>query len=290
MKRTNIHLLTFLTLAVLTSLLWSQCQPAEESKEDDRLLAKVYNKSLYISDMDGMFPEGITGSDSAEIINAYTSRWIREALLLHEAERNIPSDLNIDKLVRDYRASLIRYSYEQILVEELLDSTVTQQQLNDFYERNKQQYELETPIARCYFVKVPLPVPEADELRRLWNSNAPEDYAALVKYSNQYADAHLLEDSTWYNVENLALEMPEGTLTAANISYKKDFSQRDDKFQYYLKVFELKNKTEIAPLSYIEDQARKVILRKRKLELLEQKKEDMYELEMRKNNIKLYSD
>ncbi len=76
--------------------------------------------------MTGMFPPG---EDSSLIINAYVERWIRETLLLLEAERNIPSDLNIDKLVRDYRASLVRHSYEQFLVEQLLDSTVTKAEL-----------------------------------------------------------------------------------------------------------------------------------------------------------------
>jgi SHS2 domain-containing protein len=274
-----------LMVSVLT-----QCQPAEEEKENDRLLVKVYNKSLYLSDMDGMFPEGTTNGDSTAIINAYVERWIREALLLHEAERNIPSDLNIDKLVRDYRASLIRHNYERILVEQLLDSMVTQTELTAFYENNKEQYQLETPIVRCYFVKAPLPVPEPAELRRLWNSNEPEDYEALVNYCNKYATAHLLEDSTWYNVEDLALNMPKGAITVNNIGSIKDFSQRDDQFQYYFKVFELKNIKEIAPLSYIEDQARKVILHRRKLKLLEDQKEEMYELEMRRNNIKLYTD
>lgn len=275
---------------LLLVLLYTQCQPAEEEKENDRLLVKVYNKSLYLSDMDGMFPEGTTKDDSTAIINAYVERWIREALLLHEAERNIPIDLNIDKLVRDYRASLIRHNYERILVEQQLDSTVTQTELTAFYENNKEQYQLETPIVRCYFVKVPLPVPEATELRRLWNSNEPKDYDALVNYCNKYATSHLLEDSTWYSVEDLAFNLPKGAITVDNIGSIKDFSQRDDQFQYYFKVFELKNIKEIAPLSYIEDQARKVILHRRKLKLLEDQKEEMYELEMRRNNVKLYTD
>ncbi len=198
-----------------------------EAAAEDQLLAKVHNKALYISDMEGMFPDGTSGKDSAIIIQMFTNRWMREALLLHEAEQNIPSDLNIDKLVRDYRASLIRHNYEKILVQELLDSTVTDEQLAEFYERNKQQYQLETPIVRCYFVKVPMPVPEANELRQLWN-NKQEDLKPLVDYCSRNADAYLLNDSTWYKVEDIAREMPKGTVTVDNISAKQDFSQRDD--------------------------------------------------------------
>ena len=276
-------------LVIFLMVLFSGCQPTDGPEEDDRLLAKVHNKSLYLSELDGMFPEGTGSEDSSLIINAFSERWIRDALMLHEAERNIPSDLNIDKLVRAYRASLIRHNYEKAVVEELLDSSIAQAELIEFYEKHKEQYQLETPIVRCHFIRVPLPVPDAGELRRLWNSNRTPDKEKLVTYCNKYAEAHILEDSTWYRVDDLAMELPKGALTSENVSSLRDFSQRDENYQYYFKVFELKNKKEVAPLSFIEDQARKVILRNRKDKLLQEKIEDMYDLESRRNNIKTYT-
>jgi hypothetical protein len=259
-----------------------------DEKTDDRLLAKVHNKSLYLSELDGMFPEGTSAEDSSYIIDVFTQRWIRDAVVLHEAEQNIPSDLNIDKLVRDYRASLIRHQYEKILVEELLESEVREDDLVDFYEQNKQQYQLETPIVRSYLIKVPLPVPEASQLRQLWNSNQPEDFEALVNYCNEHAETHLLAEQEWYKVEDIALELPKGTVTVDNISEGLDFSRKDEDYQYYFKVLEVKKRQDIAPLSYIKEQARKVILRNRKEELLEQKIEAMYNREFRRNNIQTY--
>jgi hypothetical protein len=273
---------------LIIALLATACSSGSPEPEN-RLLARVNNKTLYLADMDGMFPPEISAEDSALIIDAFTQRWIREAVLLDEAERNIPSDLNIDKLVRDYRASLIKHNYEKILVEELLDSTIVESELQEFYEKNKEQYQLETPIVRCYFIKVPLPVPRQNELRRLWNSKDPARLKDLVAYCSQYAVAHLLEDSTWYDVEDIAAELPPGTITVNNVDSKREFTQQDDKFQYYFRLFELKNRKDIAPLSYIEDQARKVILHKRKLELLEDTRETMLEREMRRNNIEIYN-
>ncbi len=262
------------------------CQ-STETDEKGILLAKVYNKSLYSQELDGLFPKEATADDSLKFLNAYVEKWVKEALVLHEAELHIPSDLNIDKLVRDYRASLIRNSYEELLVEDLLDSTISQAELTEFYEKNKEQYQLETPIIRCHFLKVPLPVPEGDKVRRWWNSNDPADLASLIEYSNNYADAHILEDSSWYNVNDIAVELPEGTLTANNIGTKREFTQRDGEFQYFFRLFELKNRKEIAPLGYIEGQARKVILHKRKLKLLEDTKSDLYDNGMRSNNIQV---
>lgn len=277
----------FLSMSVLLALVGACSQFEGAEGTEDKLVAKVHNKALYLSDMEGMFPEGTSAEDSSFIIQIFTNRWMREALLLHEAEQNIPSDLNIDKLVRDYRASLIRHSYEKILVQELLDSTVTDEQLAEFYERNKQQYQLETPIVRCFFVKVPVPAPEASALRQMWN-NKEADLEALADYCKKHADTYLLKDSTWYRVEDIALEMPKGTVTVDNVSAKQDFSQRDDEYQYYFKVFEVKNRRDIAPLSYIKGQARKVMLRDRKEKLLEDMIEAMYQRELRRNNIKTY--
>ena len=276
--------LVWLIAGALALSALASCGKQQPQKTGDVALARVYNRTLYLSEMEGMFPPD---ADSSLIINAYIERWIREALLLHEAERNIPSDLNIDKLVRDYRASLVRHSYEQFLVEQLLDSTVTQQELEAFYENNKEQYQLETPIMRCFFIKIPRPVYQSEELRRLWNSEKPEDYAGLVKYCSEFAESHLLDDSTWHKVEDIAAELPAGLLSADNPGSKREITLRDDQYEYFLRILELKNRQEIAPFSYIEEQARRFILRSRIDNLLEEKKRDMYDIEMRKGNVEI---
>lgn len=275
-----------LILAVLFS--FTACQVDNTSESGDRLLAQVHNKKLFLSEMDGMFPEGMTAEDSSATIKAYVQRWLRDALLQHEAEINLPPDLNIDKLVRIYRASLITHNYEVALAEQMLDSTISQAELTDFYEMNKGQYQLETPIVRCHFIKVKLPVPEADNLRRLWNSNDPQDLDKLIDFCTNNAEVHILEDSIWYDLDDIAVELPEGTLTADNVGAKRDFSQRDANFQYYFRLFESKNRKDIAPLSYIEGQARKVILHNRKIKLLDNTKEELYEREMRRGNVKIF--
>ena len=274
---------------MLLALVLGSCQSAE-SDDKGVLLAKVYSKSLYSLELDGLFPKGGTAEDSLRFLTSYVDKWVKDALVLHEAELYIPNDLDIDKLVRDYRASLIRNSYEEALVQELLDSTISQAELTEFYEKNKEQYQLETPIIRCQFIKVPLPVPEASKLRDLWNSTPATGMEELIEYSNQYAEAHILEDSIWYDIDDIAAELPNGTLTPNNIDFKEEFTQRDGQYQYYFRLFEVKNRKDIAPLGYIEGQARKVILHKRKLRLLQDAKSDLYDNGMRSNNIQVFID
>lgn len=275
---------------LLMALVLLGCSEKTESKEGSRLLARVHNKSLYLSELEGMFPQFATSEDSLLVIRAFTDRWVREAILLHEAEKNLPAGLNIDKLVRDYRASLVRSNYERVLVEQLLDSTVTQAELQAFYDQHKEQYQLETPIMRCHFLKVPLPVPDADRLRKLWGSKRAADTRQLKQYGEQYAKVALLDDSLWYSIDEVGRLLPKGTITSENLNAKQEFTLQDGEFQYYFRLFDRKNRQDIAPLGYIQEQARKVILHVRKQQLLEDVKQDMYDQELRRNNIEIFID
>lgn len=271
----------------LMALAFASCGDSQKS-EGDRELARVYDKMLFLSDMEGMLPEGISSEDSSIIIEQFVKTWTREAAMLKEAENNIPQDLNINKLVEDYKASLIKHNYEKILVERLLDSTVTAVELQEFYEKNREQYQLETPIIQCRFLKAPRNAPRINDVQKWWDSDEAADRELLKAWCSTNATVHNLQDSAWYKVVDIAAYLPQGTLTVDNVANKRDFTQRDDEFVYYFKVFSLVSKKEIAPLSYIEDQARKVILHKRKTQLLEETKDKLYQEAIRKNQIAVF--
>ncbi|MEM9258328.1 MAG: hypothetical protein AAGA62_01710, partial [Bacteroidota bacterium] len=172
--------------ATLLLLSLAACGDSAEMGEDP-LLARVHQKELRLSELDGMFPRNASAEDSTLIIQAFINRWSRETALQWEAERNLPSDLNIDRLVRDYRASLVSNHYEEVLVSMRLDSSVSQQQLEEYYEANKSQYLLERPIVRCFLIRVPYPVQEEEELQGLWNNGKVTDTMALSNYCERFA-------------------------------------------------------------------------------------------------------
>ena len=77
------------------------CQYFTGQAGSNKLLASVYNRSLYLTDMEGMFPENASKQDSQQVINAYVDRWIRNNIIMAEAERNVPKDLNIDEFFKN---------------------------------------------------------------------------------------------------------------------------------------------------------------------------------------------
>jgi hypothetical protein len=275
-------------LATASLLLLTFACGGDSADEVDPLLARVHQKELRLSELDGMFPPDARAEDSLLIRAAFIRRWSREAVLQYEAERNLPSDLNIDRLVRDYRASLVSSHYEEVLVGIRLDSNISQQELEAYYEASKSQFLLEKPIVRCFFIRVPYPTPEEETLQKLWNNGKITDTTALRNYCERMSEVALLESAPWYSLDDIASQLPEETLTAANVNSKREFSQQDGSYRYYFRLLELKPRLEIAPLSYVEEQARKVILHGRKRKVLEEAREEIFERELRRNNIETF--
>lgn len=273
--------------AALLLLTFAHCSEADTAVEDP-ILARVHQKVLRLSELDGMFPPDATAEDSLLIQQAFARRWSRETALQWEAERNLPSDMNIDRLVRDYRASLVSSHYEEVLVSLRLDSTITKEELEAYYEESKGQYLLERPIVRCLFIRVPYPTQDEEQLQQLWNNGKITDSMALENYCERFAEVSLLDPKPWYSLDEIAKQMPNGTLTAANVNSKREFSQQDGSFRYYFRLLELKPRLEIAPLSYVEDQARKVILHSRKRQVIDEAREEIFERELRRNNIETF--
>ncbi len=266
-------------------LLWC-CTAQPSAKADERLLANVYNKSLYASELDDVVPEGTNSTDSTLLVRAFVQRWVRDQLLMYEAERNIPKDLNIDELVRDYRASLVRFNFEEQIIAEKLDSTVSESEVRAFYEENKDQFQLESTILKCLLLKL-LPKAPQSEINKLWYSRNPADEPKLSAYAGKWAAMAMLNREKWYKLGDIAALLPKGTLTSENVSSRREGTLSDGDYRYYYRVLEAMQGKTTAPFDYVREQASKIILHKRKQELLERWKENLYQKELRRENIKI---
>jgi len=245
----------------------------------------VYDRTLLASELTEAVPSGT--ADSALLATAFIRRWVSDQLLMYEAERNIPKDLNIDQLVRDYRASLVRFNFEEQLIGEKLDSTVSETEVRQFYEENKEQFQLESTILKALVLKIPVGLPQT-EFNKLWNSRNPTDLARLSKLASQQASLALLNPNKWYKLEEVAALLPKGTLTADNVGSRSDGTLSDGGSRYYYRVLESVRGKETAPFDYVKEQASKVILHRRKQELLDNWKRELYDNELQRGNVKIF--
>jgi len=266
------------------------CNPATSSQEDEKkqVLAKVYNKQLFASDLNDILPEYYKPEDSTMIYNAYIENWLRDAVLMHEAEQKISQDIDIDQLVKDYRSTLILHSYEEIIVKSQLDSLISNEEIQLFYENNKDNYNLQNPLLRVNFIKIPFDT-SASNMVDLWlESDEKEDRLHLIEYCNIYAEVYYLNDDEWHDLDKIKSHLPTNLFPNSTLSQiGPGIKRTDDRYKYYLRVLEIIPKNEAPPIDYIEEKARQVILQRRKSQLLEEHREQLFEKEI--ENVKVFT-
>ena len=119
--------------------LWFSCQIEKTTESKNPVLAQVYNKTLVLSDIDGIAQQMTANADdSLYWLQSFVDRWVAEAILMHEAKRHIQKNIDVDKLVRDYRSSLILNNYEQALFEEELDVVITDENIEAYFSSHKE--------------------------------------------------------------------------------------------------------------------------------------------------------
>ena len=122
-------------------------------KSDRIIVAECYGNKLYAEDLAGVVPSDASRMDSVSRVNAFVDSWIRRQLLIHQAEKNLtPEQLDFSKQLQEYRNSLIIYAYESQLIEQYLDTVVEEEELMDYYECHKENFQLRSTMVKVAYV------------------------------------------------------------------------------------------------------------------------------------------
>ncbi len=269
------NIFVFLLLASLVS-----CSFFKKKKNlDADVIARVNQEYLYASDIQSL-TKGLKGKDSLDVLKNYAESWARKKLLLQKAIENIPEDdLGITKKVEDYRQTLLLYEYEKALINQKLDTTIKQQELNDWYEKLKNDFPLEHDIYLLFFIKLKADAPNiADARKWITKPRDEEDLRKLEGYCKEYATSYVMDNGMWYSQENVLKNFPVGQGDINSLSNSKIFKEfKTDDGPWFIKIADVIKKDEPAPLEFIREQIVKAIIEKRRLQLVERVYEKIYQ-------------
>lgn len=273
---------------VVLCLLWlSACKPVIELPADDPVMATVHDKVLHWSDVAHLVPTQLEPADSLRRLNAIITHWIKKSLMEIEAEKNIPSDLNINQLVNDYRQSLIVHHYEKKMVESRMDSLVSEAEMLAYYDQNKGQFPLKYTIVKAYFLKFPTKDrKKVAEIKKQLVS-APHNVDLLNLITGTEGEI-LLHGNQWHRALDVMDKIP-GKVNLNQLREGNILEEKEQKFIYLLKTLQRVDAEEYAPLSYVEEQIKKIILQQRKFKLLDQLSNELYEAGIKQNQVKIYT-
>lgn len=278
---------------ILLSVVISSCQYIKDKLEKkNEPVARVYSKYLYASELAGLVPKGTPSKDSLDIVNNYINNWIRQAVILKQAEDNVEYNADdIEKQLQNYRNSLVIYSYEQQLVAQKLDTLVQYQEIRDYYDANKSNFELKKSILKGAYAKIPKSAIRLDIARKWFRSSKDKDRESLETYCMQFASVYSLDDTTWFYLDRLMNVIPLDRFSESSVLQRNNYIDfQDDHFVYLVRVKDFMYKDDISPLEFETDNIRNIIINKRKLKLINDMENSVYKEALNKGDFKIYHD
>ena len=273
---------------IVFSFLLFSCNYIE--KNNDVPVVKVFDTELMRSEVSAFIPPGTSKEDSILMSQSYIRNWITNKLLLHKAIENLSEEeKNIQKQVEDYRTSLLIHTYKQKLISQKLSAEIEEQDIEKYYEDNKYNFILSTPVVRAIFFILPKSAPRLKEVRKWYTSDKAEDMEKLEEYCITNAKKYDNFNNKWIELKYI-LNLVPGDVNALEreIQYSKNIEKEDDENYYFLKIKEICQEQTIAPLGYVYEEISLILKNKKKLQFENELDKQINEEAIRKNYVKMY--
>lgn len=274
---------------VLLSFIAFSCN--ETTKEvEDKPLAKVHDSYLYASDLEGLINSSVSKEDSIIMTRNFIDDWVKKQLLMVKAELNLDDETkDIEKEIDDYRSSLLIFRYKQKLINQKLDTLITDQEIEDYYKEYSGNFVLNHHIVKALYLKISKEAPEIEKVRWWYKSNSEENKTRLEDYCYQYATKYDNFDDKWIPFNNLLMELPTNIDDQERyLRYYKHIETEDELYYYFVKINDYNLKSTVQPLEYAQQKIKSILLNKRKFTFIDELENTVYNEALNHNEFIIY--
>lgn len=254
------------------------CRTISSFLNGGEVVAEVGTSKLYRSDLEKVIPRGISSEDSVRLSMQYINSWAADLVYLKIAEEQLSkAEKDVSKELEDYRKSLLKYRYEQLYVNERLDTAVTDDLLEDYYAKHQDKFRLKRPLVKARYLCIASDSPSLEPIRKRMSSQDPEDVMEADSLAFSSAIRFTTWNDRWVDVTVLAGEfaMDYGTLLAG--IDRKGWIERKDTLNLtrVAYVYAVSPQEDVAPLEYCVPMIRDMIISARKQALVNSLERDL---------------
>jgi len=276
---------------ILLILIIAGCN-SNSSIDNGNVIARVHDNYLYESDLEGIVPTNASATDSLMIVKNYINNWVRQTLLIHHAEANLPADQrDSDRQLKEYRNSLIMYQYESMLIQQELDTLISDDEIEAYFNDNLVNFELKENILKADYVKFFKDSPYGDQVRSLFTRYRNDELAldSLMFYCENYAIDSDISTDRWILFDDLIRIIPIQTFNRERYLQENTLDTFDDElYTYMINIVEYSIKDGTSPLSYEKENIRQMILNKRKIELINKMQTNIFDNALTNQDVEIY--
>lgn len=283
----------FAGLVLLIAFGGVACSNGLEAPEGARVpVARVYQQYLYFDEIDSLIEPGTAAPDSADRVRQYIDRWARDRILLAKAEYNLSEkDKDFSALLQEYRNDLLKYSFQQAMLRQYLDTVITEDQIEAFYEAHRDDFALKENIVRADWMVLSSRTPKLEQAKKWFFSEAASDRNRIRDYALQYTARYALDDTNWTRFSDLALIIPIQTYNQQQfLQSNRRVELKDSTQTYWLKLKDYRVVDGTSPLSYVRETVKSILLNERKLALIQHIEQDLLEEALKENDYEIFAE
>ena len=280
MIRNNVFIICLLFLFIC-------CQ----NKKNNRVqVARVSDSYLYLDQI----PPTPISIDSLIFTQNFINSWATKKLLIDKAEFNFNNyPIYIDSLVNVYKESLLIHYYKEAVVQSYLDTIISDSLIIDYYNNHVDDFKLHEAIVKLNYIKVRHVAPNIDFLTKNYSSTDPKILLELEEYCLQFAERFFLGDVDWISWPSFSKQLPlEGGGLFGDVKkilkQKSTLELADSVYRYFIFIQDFKLKGTSSPLEYVSSLINKILINKRKKELIKNIEYTLLEEAILNNNFEIY--
>ena len=257
---------------------------------DDKVVARIGKQALYLSQVQNHIPAGVSPEDSAAFARKFIDDWAAGILFRKAVTENLGGDdSEIQERLEEYRQSLYKYRYEQIYLASRIDTLVTDEQVQEYYEGHKEFFDLEAPILKVRFLNFMSDSPYRDEMIE---SLVSGDFAETVmadSVASKYVIRYVDYSEEWIDAVRLSREfnLDYGTMLSllkGNFITLASEERADERVAYVCDI----RRRGVAPLDFCYTQVRDIILNNREHQLLDGLERELLDRALSDNELEIY--
>ncbi|MBE6250375.1 MAG: hypothetical protein E7111_01840 [Bacteroidales bacterium] len=271
-RRLYITAIISVVLPLLTS-----CRAISSFLGREEVVAVVGSDKLYRSDVESLIPKGLSSEDSLTMASQYIRSWASDRVYLKIAEEQLSkSEKDVTKELEDYRRTLLKYRYEQLYVNERLDTAVSRDMIEEYYQAHSDKFILDRPVVKARFLNIQADSPSLQQIRKRMSSTEANDLIEADSIAFSSAMKFTTWADNWIDINVLAREyqMNYDQLLAR---MNRRWIEHVDTTGYMKLAYisEILQKGQAAPVDYSAESIRNIIISSRRQSILLNLEQDL---------------
>lgn len=267
------------TIAIIGIVLsaFTSCRAISSFLNDDEAVAEVGTAKLYRKELNVLIPKGVSQEDSIRLARQYINTWALEQVFLSIAEEQLSkAEKDVSRELEDYRRSLLKYRYEQLYVNERLDTAVSDEMVEEYFALHEEKFVLQRPLIKARFLKIASDSPTLAKIRKKMPSDEVQDLVDADSLAYSSALKFATWSNEWIDIATLAREFSTDHVSLVSMIRNGWVEMTDSTGTTSLAyIAEMIGKGETAPVEYCAPAIKDIIISARKQTLITGLEQDL---------------